>query len=149
MLKLRILNHIIIISLLFISSCDLSKDNIFAPNKKLFKMLPNGPASFQQGFLDGCETGLATGFANDYYKSFYKYKKDVNMIKQKNALYTRAWSASMIYCRHYAFGTLKEAGMPPKLPGDKNASKMVLGEHSLLGNVLDLRKQGGLGLKHW
>ena len=112
-------------------------------------MVPNGPVDFQKGFLDGCETGLSTGFANDYYKSFYKYTKDINMIKQKNTLYSRAWSAAMIYCRHYAFATLKEAGMPPKLPGDKNSSKMTLGEHSLFGNVLDLRKQGGVGLKHW
>ena len=114
MFKLKILNYIVIISLLFISSCDLTRDNIFAPNKKLFKMVPDGPVDFQRGFKDGCETGLATGFANDYYKSFYKYIKDVNMIKQRNTAYSRAWSAAMIYCRHYAFGTLKEAGMPPK-----------------------------------
>ena len=134
---------------LILSSCDLTKNNIFAPNKKLFKMVPDGPDEFRQGFLDGCQTGMATGFANDYYKSFYKYTKDVEMIKQKKLKYTRAWSAAMIYCRHYAFGTLKEADMTPKLPGDKKETPMVLGEHSLFGNVFDLRKQGGVGLKHW
>ena len=59
--------------------------------------------------------------------------KDIDMVKNKVTKYTRTWSAAMIYCRHYALGTLKEAGMTPKLPGKDDP--MVLGEHSLFGNV--------------
>lgn len=139
---------IILLSILIIlPACDLTHNNIFAPNRKLFKMLPPGPPEFQQGFLDGCQTGLSTGFANDYYKTFYKFTKDIDMVKNKVTKYTRTWSAAMIYCRHYALGTLKEAGMTPKLPGKDDP--MVLGEHSLFGNVFDLRRQGAVGLSKW
>ena len=130
-----------------LTNCNTTKHNIFAPNKKLFKMLPPGPPAFQQGWLDGCETGLATGFANDYYKTFYKFKKDINMVKNKVTLYTRAWSSAMIYCRHYATGTLKEAGMTPKLAGKEKP--MTLGEHSIFGGPFSLQNQGSVGLKNW
>lgn len=106
--------------------------------------MPPGPPEFQQGFQDGCETGLSTGFANDYYKTFYKFKKDVNMVINKVNLYTRAWSAAMIYCRHYALGTLREAGMTPGLPGQGFPMN-----HSLFGNVFSLQNQGSVGLSNW
>lgn len=137
----------IIFFILILGSCDLTHKNIFAPNKKLFKMVPPGPPEFQQGFLDGCQTGLSTGFANDYYKTFYKFTKDIDMVQNKVGLYTRTWSAAMIYCRHYALGTLKEAGMTPKLPGKD--SPMSLGEHSIFGNVFSPNKQGAVGLSNW
>ena len=130
-----------------LSSCDLTSKNIFAPNKKVFKMVPQGPPEFRQGFLDGCQTGMSTGFGNDYYKMFYKFTKDVDMVKNKVNKYTRTWSAAMIYCRHYVLGTLKEAGMTPKLPGKEGP--MSLGEHSLLGNVFSPQRQGAVGLSKW
>lgn len=137
----------LILSIL-LSACNLTKDNIFAPNTKVFKMLPDGPPNYQHGWLDGCETGMATGFATDYYRYFYKFKKDLDMIKAGNKEYLKAWPAAMIYCRHYATGTLTEAGMSPKLPGT-NYPPIPLGHETLFGNVFSLKQQGAVGLSLW
>jgi hypothetical protein len=130
------------------SACNLTKDNLFAPNKKLFKMLPEGPADYQLGWLDGCETGMATGFATDYYRYFYKFKKDIDMIKSGNKRYLRAWPAAMIYCRHYALGTLREATMQPLLPGT-GYPPIPFGGETLFGTVFSPKNQGAIGLSLW
>ena len=137
----------IILFILLLSACNVTKDNIFAPNKRVFKMLLDGPPVYQAGWLDGCETGMATGFATDYYRYFYKFKKDLDMIKSSNKLYLKTWSTAMIYCRHYATGTLKEAGMSPKLPGTKYAP-IPLGGETLFENVFSLKNQGSVGLSN-
>ena len=111
-------------------------------------MMPDGPAVYQSAWLDGCESGLATGFATDYYRYFYKYKKDLDMIKSGNKMYLKAWPAAMIYCRHYATGTLNEAGMLPKLPGT-NYPPIPFGHETLFGNVFSLKNQGAVGLSLW
>ena len=142
------MKYLIIIIILFLSACNVTKDNIFAPNTRVFKMLPDGPAVYQAGWMDGCESGMATGFATDYYRYFYKFKKDLDMIKSANKMYLKTWSSAMIYCRHYAVGTLTEAGMQPKLPGQK-APPIPFGEETLFGNVFNLKKQGSVGLSLW
>ena len=145
---------IIIFSIFIFVACDPTKDNIFAPNKKIFKQLPDNAdqyPSYKSGWLDGCETGFSTGFANDYYKTFYKFKKDPKRIEDNDQLYLRAWSVAMIYCRHYAVGTLKEANMLPRLPGQ--GFPLPLGDsefsHSILGNSMSLKNHGAIGLKYW
>ena len=70
------------------------------------------------------------------------------MIKSANKMYLKTWSSAMIYCRHYAVGTLTEAGMQPKLPGQK-APPIPFGEETLFGNVFNLKKQGSVGLSLW
>ena len=145
---------ILILAIFLLSNCDTTKKNIFAPGKKIFKQLPANAdqyPSYKFGWLDGCETGFATGFANDFYKVFYKFQKDHKMIEKNDQQYLRAWSAAMIYCRHYAVGTLKEAGMTPRLPGQGFA--LPLGDstysHSIFGNSMSLNKQGAMGLSKW
>ena len=149
---------LIIVSLLIISACDTTRNNIFAPNKRVLTHYPKQAdlyPDYKQGWLDGCESGLATGFANDYYKSFYKYQKDKNMVKKGVKPYLRAWSSAMIYCRHYATGTLKEAGMPTRLPGE--GFPMPLGGdsgdgakfgHGIL-KTWELNNHGAQGLGNW
>lgn len=140
---------IILFTILFaLTACEPTRNNFFAPNKRVFSHAPDGPSDYKQGYLDGCETGMATGFANDYYKTFYRFRKDRNMVKQGNVLYLRAWSSAMIYCRHYALGSLKEAKMTPRLPGD-GSEPFTLGEHSLLGNIFSFQGWGSVGLAQW
>lgn len=134
--------------ILSLTSCDPTRDNFFAPGKRVLTYGIDGPPNYMQGYQDGCETGLSTGFANDYYKTFYSFKKDKRKIKSGDRVYLRAWSSAMIYCRHYATGTLKEAGMTPKLPGD-GSEPFTLGEHSLLGSVFSLKNWGSVGLANW
>ena len=134
--------------LTIVTACDPTRENFFAPNKRLFTYVIDGPDNYQQGYLDGCETGLSTGFANDYYKTFYRFRKDIDRIKAGDKVYLRAWSSAMIYCRHYATGTLKEAKMSQKLPSD-GSEPFTLGEDSLLGNVFSLKNWGSVGLANW
>ncbi|MBT4878863.1 MAG: hypothetical protein HON42_03475 [Alphaproteobacteria bacterium] len=159
------LNKIIRLTILLILTqqivaCDPTRNNIFAPNKRLLKKYPKNAGYFpdyKQGWLDGCETGMATGFANDYYKLFYKFQKDREMVKKGVKPYLRAWSSAMIYCRHFVTATLKEAQMTPKLPGqgfslplggDKGDGDLPAAGHGIL-NVWDLKNQGAIGLSKW
>lgn len=143
---------------LSLSACDLTKNNIFAPNKRLFKQVPEAADDYEdykQGWLHGCETGMATGFANDYYKSFYKFNKDIEMVKQGVKPYLRAWSSAMIFCRHYVLATLKEAGMQPRLPGQGFPMPLggEKGEGKAFGHGVfktwDFDKHGAQGLSRW
>ena len=141
--------------LILITACDATKNNIFAPNRKLLKQLPKKAElypDYKAGWLDGCETGMATGFGNDYYKTFYKFKKDRRMVEQNNVVYLRAWSHAMIACRHSVLGTLKEAGMTPRLPGEGCALRLK--DHSILGSsdspgVFSPKNWGAQGLSKW
>lgn len=141
-------------------ACDVTKDNIFAPNKRLLKKYPESAAYYPQykaGWLDGCETGMSTGFGNDYYKLFYKFKKDRKMVENNVKPYLRAWSSAMIYCRHFVLGSLKEGQMIPRLPGqgfalplggDVGDGDLPTAGHGIL-NVWDLKNQGAMGLSKW
>jgi len=145
MLEYYIKKIVIFVVLLSCMACDPSKNNILAPNKRLFKQIPKQAEhypDYKQGWLDGCESGLATGFANDYYKMFYKYQRDKYKVTKGVKPYLRAWSSAMIYCRHYATGTLKESGMLTRLPGE--------GHPFPLGGETGYGKQFGQGLlKTW
>lgn len=74
----------------------------------------DGSPEYKQGWKDGCETGLSS-MTNDYYRAFYQYRVDVNLVN--NETYYRAWKDTFNYCRHYAYGTLKESDLRMKLPG--------------------------------
>jgi hypothetical protein len=153
------LNHLILIIIAInIVACDVTRDNIFAPNKRIFKQIPDNADDYEdykQGWLDGCETGMATGFSNDYYKTFYKFNKDKEMVKNGVKPYLRAWSTAMIFCRHYVLATLKEAGMQPRLPGQ--GFPFPLGGENDEGHAFghgvfktwDFNKHGAQGLSRW
>ncbi len=147
MFKVKLFNIFIIIFSLLLGACNPTKDSIFAPKSRLFKQMPDGPPDYQQGWLDGCETGLSTGFANDYYKTFYKYNKDKEMVIDNNTYYLNGWSSAMIFCRHVAVSTLREAGMTPKASGQ--GYPLRLEDASIFGNPMAPNKWGAQGLKHW
>ena len=148
MSKRIIQSFFILLILLASTACNTTRHNVFAPNKKIFNMVPDdAPADYKNGWTDGCESGLSTGFANDYYKSFYRFRKDIKQVEANNVVYLRPWGAAMIYCRHYALATLKEAGIVPKLPGKEKP--LSLGEQSLLGNGWSLKNFGASGLSKW
>jgi hypothetical protein len=149
-------NKIALITIIIItlSSCTLTKENIFAPNKRVFKAMPqDAHPDFKMGWMHGCETGLATGFTNDFYKMFYGFNKNVEMVRSENAQYSRGWYTAMRYCRHFGVGTLKEAGMAPSLPGKGYRSVLPLlgenGGHSIFGSVLHPKSFGAMGLSNW
>ena len=151
--KNKIMKKLILFTLLlcFAASCAPTSKNILAPNKRVLNNYPkDAHPDFVQGYKDGCETGRSTGFATDFYKMFYGFKKDREMVKSGNQQYSIAWYSAMIYCRHYAVGTLKEGNLTPALPGQGYKGLIRL-EDSLLGNAFSLDNNGfGVnGLANW
>jgi len=152
--------YIYIILLGVSTGCNPTKNNILAPNKRLYNQLPKQAElypDYRQGWLDGCQTGMSTGFANDYYKMFYKFTKDRDRVKRGVKPYLRAWSSAMIYCRHFVVGTLGESKMNPRLPGqgfplslggDKAPDGMAMPGHGII-DIWQPYRHGAQGLDLW
>ena len=60
---------------------------------------PDGPPHYQQGWLDGCESGLK-GYGNNFNKVFHKYKQDPELAQ--NPEYYQIWKDAYGYCAMYA-----------------------------------------------
>ena len=112
---------------LSLSSCASIKDKM-KPLKLVFDHKPAGPFEYEQGWDDGCESGLSVK-PNDYYRTFYRYKQQNNLLH--NPYYYRAWKTSFDYCRAYAYGMLKEAGMRNSQPHDPIHQQGIL---NIMGN---------------
>ena len=93
-------------------------------------MAPKGPPEYMEGWKDGCESGLSA-MTNDYYKTFYTFQQNNDLIG--NELYYKAWKDTYHFCRHYAYGMLRESGQRFKTPDEKG--KFTL-EGSGIGNTL-------------
>lgn len=99
----------LILMSLFLSSCiTQGVKETLKPAKWIFKQAPKGPPEYVEGWNDGCESGLAA-MTNDYYKTFYTFQQNNTLIS--NELYYKAWKDTFHFCRHYAYGILKEADL--------------------------------------
>jgi hypothetical protein len=79
----------------------------FKPMPWIFKQVPqDASASVKKGWIDGCESGLAS-MTNSFYRSFYRFQQDPALRKDPD--YYRTWKDVFTYCRHYAYGTLRQA----------------------------------------
>lgn len=93
-----------IILALALSSCSAYGPKPFVIEEVTPDIAQNSP-DFQQGWMDGCESGKAV-FSNAFYKMFYGYKR--NPEKVGNQSYETAWYAGYNYCRHYTRRWLKD-----------------------------------------
>lgn len=59
-----------------------------------------GPPEFQEGWLDGCETGISA-HGSSYYRSTFKFKQNPTLVT--NPIYYKAWKDGENYCRTYIF----------------------------------------------
>ncbi len=58
---------------------------------------PEGPAEYQLGWEDGCDTGLSA--QGDYrYRAAFGFKKRPEMLE--NELYKNGWNEGFTYCRY-------------------------------------------------
>lgn len=57
---------------------------------------PEGPAEYQLGWQDGCDTGLSAQ-GNYMYRAAYGFKKRPEM--GENDLYKQGWNEGFTYCR--------------------------------------------------
>lgn len=58
---------------------------------------PEGPAEYQLGWQDGCDTGLSAQ-GGYLYRAVYGFKKRPEMIE--NDLYKQGWNEGFTYCRY-------------------------------------------------
>ena len=70
----------------------------------LYWIEPEGPAEYQLGWQDGCDTGLSAE-SGLFYKSIYGFKKRPEM--GANDLYKQGWNEGFTYCR-FALNSVKE-----------------------------------------
>src|SRR5574343_624448 len=87
-IMLRLIAIVIILTLC--SSCYNFKPRVGSPWAQ--KLLTQGPknasATFQKGWIDGCETGISTT-SNDLQRHFYKWQQDPELAQ--NDEYYTAW----------------------------------------------------------
>jgi hypothetical protein len=57
---------------------------------------PEGPAEYQLGWQDGCDTGMSA-YSSIFYKMMYGYKKRPEL--GANDLYKQGWNEGFTYCR--------------------------------------------------
>jgi hypothetical protein len=71
--------------------------NFFFKPASLQSDPPDGPPEYQQGWIDGCESGMAA-YTNPLVKSFkaYKLKQDPNL--RNNKMYYQVWKDAYLYC---------------------------------------------------
>lgn len=67
---------------------------------------PEGPAEYQLGWQDGCDTGLSAD-SPVFYKFMYGFKKRPEM--GANDLYKQGWNEGFTYCR-FSHGALNTSG---------------------------------------
>lgn len=72
------------------------------PSSLLMKTPPAGPPEYQQGYIDGCETGYS-GYGNQFNKQFHTWKQDP--ILAQNQVYYQVWKDAYAYCALYGMMT--------------------------------------------
>jgi hypothetical protein len=71
----------------------------WAKSPELDMTPPPGPAIYQQGFKDGCESGYS-GYAFSGQKLFWHWKQDPALTENK--VYYQIWKDAYAYCANYA-----------------------------------------------
>lgn len=62
----------------------------------LYWVKPEGPAEYQLGWQDGCDTGISAQ-SDLFFKAMYGFKKRPEM--GANDLYKQGWNEGFTYCR--------------------------------------------------
>ncbi len=108
-----IVRFLIIVSFFAISACSYAR-----PNARILRQVPSGaPENYQQGWIDGCESGMAI-VGNSLYKVTYHNKISQQLVD--SIQYYRGWNEAKTYCAHYTMATLWEAGTLPNTPTEEN-----------------------------
>jgi len=63
----------------------------------LWFVQPEGPAEYQLGWQDGCDSGLSAEDEGYIYRAVYGFKKRPEMAE--NDLYKQGWNEGFTYCR--------------------------------------------------
>lgn len=86
---------VIILVMLMVSGCTSAGHMSWTKAAGADYTPPPGPPEYQQGFLDGCETGRSA-YANHFYKMFLQSKQDEKLAG--NPMYYQVWQDAYLYC---------------------------------------------------
>ena len=107
---------LITFTILTLSGCYHAPDFV-KPMSWLLKQVPDdAPSAYKLGWLDGCETGMSS-MTNTAYKTFYSFKQNKQL--RANPDYYKVWKDTYTFCRHYAYGTIRQANVRMRLPNDR------------------------------
>lgn len=135
--KRRYIYIIVLAVLSLLSACHSLPDNL-KPGAWILDQAPkDGPPEFKQGWTDGCESGMAS-MSNSLYKASYSFKQDKTL--RNNPVYYKTWKDTFNFCRHYLYGTLRQANVRMVLPTKNNTFLNGFGtvnifESSFLNNL--------------
>lgn len=98
-----------------LSGCITQKTPYWAkPMPWIFKQMPeNSDTTFKKGWVDGCESGLAS-MTNSFFNKFYRFRQDAAL--RSDPTYYKVWKDTFTFCRHYAYGVIREGDMRRSLP---------------------------------
>lgn len=137
---------VLLISVLVLSGCYNVPDKL-KPMSSIFNMVPkDAPNNYKIGWKDGCETGLAS-MTNSFYKKFYTFRQNQKL--RTNSLYYKAWQDSFMWCKHYAYGTLRQSDQRYRLPNNiQSYHENFMGGEGILSDkgLLHLYGPGGTTL---
>ncbi len=109
---------VILISFILLQGCYNAPDKL-KPMPWIFNMMPkDAPNNYKRGWKDGCESGLAN-MTNSIYRKFYTFRQDKNL--REDATYYKTWKDTYNFCRHYAYGTLRQSDQRTRLPNNQTA----------------------------
>lgn len=93
---------VIIMLVALTTACSMGSSGSARPTLPPFMPGPpkGGPPEFQEGWLDGCESGVASHGA-DIYRSTFKFKQNPSLIM--NPIYYKAWKDAQNFCLTYIF----------------------------------------------
>lgn len=144
---------ILFIMILFLQGCYNSPDFV-KPASWLFDQVPkDAPNVYKLAWRDGCESGLSS-MSNTMYKTFYSFKQDAKL--RSNPVYYKTWKDTYTFCRHYIYGTIRQANIRMNLPNKRpGIMTSFMGTEGILnhgplnlwgrGGTTDLMFLGGVG----
>lgn len=96
-----------------LSGCYSAPDAV-KPMSWLFDQMPqDAPTKYKLGWKDGCESGISN-MTETTYKTFYSFKQNAEL--RRDPTYYKAWKDTYDFCRHYVYGTIRQADIRMKLP---------------------------------
>jgi len=136
-----------IIAILFISvimtGCYNAPDAV-KPMSWIFNQMPeDAPNAYKRAWKDGCESGLSS-MTDTFYKTFYSFKQDAKL--RENPTYYKTWIDIYTFCRHYAYGTIRQGDHRMNLPNAPSQfQQSFLGTEGILTTgALNMSGPGGV-----
>lgn len=129
----------ILLVILILAGCEtiVASTQVLKPMPWIFDQMPeNGSEIYKQAWKDGCQSGLG-GMSNDYYKTYYPFKQTHELLV--NEVYYKTWKDTYTFCRHYAYGIIKEGSVRMTVPDQRSGMEDYIGEgiFNTIGNAGD------------